>query len=455
MVSGTPKVEQAAVWDRRRVLALAPDSAFRQAALLLPAQGWSELGRSGGRLWGRCRGSEARTYEVVAELDAAVWACSCPSRTRPCKHVVGLLLRWCDGLVPDGEVPDFVGRRLSAGAASQGAAAARPVGQLADPGAAAARAAARVARVDAGLDELAVWLGDQLRTGLAGLERDGHTAVEAVAARMVDAQAPGVAGLLRRIPGELALEGWPAQVLEQLAGVHLLIQAHRRLPTLPTDLAATVRSHVGYPVTRAEVLARPGVDDAWLAVGQVDTVESRLESRRVWLWGRQSCRWALWLTFVPTGGAPDATITLGERFCGRVHFYPGAGQLRAVLGETTTTTSTAVPAHELEPSVPTASTLTEAQHRFAALQAADPWATRLPAAVRVTPVPPVADERWRLRDRDGSAVDVLGTAAEPWPLVAHARGGLVPVVVEWSAAGVRPLAVLGGEASAADVLRVV
>ena len=46
-------------------------------------------------------------------------------------------------------------------------------------------------RVSAGLRELETWLADQVRGGLATATW-GHA--DAVAARMVDAQAPGVAG---------------------------------------------------------------------------------------------------------------------------------------------------------------------------------------------------------------------------------------------------------------------
>jgi hypothetical protein len=436
------------------VLRLAPDTAAGQAALGLPASAWTGIGRSGSQVWGRCQGSRATTYEVVLDVGSHTWVCSCPSRKAPCKHALGLLLRWSDGAVGEESPPEFVARRLGGRQAASEKAAARTPGQVADPEAAAARAAARAQRVADGLEELSTWIGDQVRTGLAGLERGGYAAVEAVAARMVDAQAPGVASLLRRIPGELTQDGWPERVLEQLAALHLLVQAHRRLGELPADLAATVRSHVGYPVSRADVLAQPGVEDDWLAVGQVDTIESRLESRRVWLWGRRSQRWALWLTFVPPGGTPDTTVTLGSRFTGRLHFYPGAAPLRAVVGEASEP-GAAGPDEHRGSWWPPADDLRQARRRFAELLAADPWATRLPVVLGVAPVPAEEDgDRWRLRDIDGACCELLsGGGGEPWPLVAQARGRCVPVMAEWSVGGARPLAVLGPAGTGVDVLR--
>jgi len=84
----------------------------------------------------------------------------------------------------------------------------------------------------------------------------GHA--DEIAARMIDAQAPGVAGLLRglsEVPG--SGEGWPGRLLGEYAQLHLLARAHQRLGDLPPELAATVRSRIGYPTARADVLA-PG-----------------------------------------------------------------------------------------------------------------------------------------------------------------------------------------------------
>ncbi len=103
----------------------------------------------------------------------------------------------------------------------------------------------------------------------------------------------------------------PSRVLEQLGALHLLVQAHRRLDELPADLAATVRARIGYSVSKSEVLALPGVVDHWFAVGMVDTAEYRLDTRRVWLYGAASGRWAVIMSFAPPGGPLDDTVLAG------------------------------------------------------------------------------------------------------------------------------------------------
>ncbi len=426
------------VWERERVLALAPDAGSSSAAAALVQRGsFVECGWTGSAVWGRCQGSGRQPYETTVDLSSTpAYACTCPSRKFPCKHALALLLLWSAGRAPEAELPTYAQSWLSARTArADGPGPRRPPGALADPEAAAKRAAARVERVESGLEELHRWLCDQVRGGLAGLERAGYPHFESIAARMIDAQAPGVASLLRAIPGELAGDGWPARVLDQLAGLHLLVEAHRRRDGLDAELAATVRSRVGYPVAKDEVLARPAVEDHWLALGMVDTVEYRLETRRVWLYGAATGRWAMLLSFAPPGGALDSEVVAGHRLNAGLHFYPGSGQFRALVGDRTSTRSPAA--------YPPTETCVQAQRRFAELLSADPWATRMPAVVSVAPLPPrAAGEPWRLRDPSGEVLDVVGLSGDPWLLLACSAGQPIGVFGEWSARGFRPLSVL-------------
>ena len=296
-------------------------------------------------------------------------------------------------------------------------------------------AAARAERVAAGLDELDQWLGDQVRTGIAQLGQGGYGPLDRMAARMVDAQAPGVAGMLRALPGELAGDSWPERLLEQLGALHLLVAAHRRLDALPAALAATVRSRVGYPVRKADVLAGPAVSDHWYAVGEVDSVDHRLLTRRVWLWGATARRWAMLLSFAPPGGFLDDSVRAGRRLHANLHFYPGSGQYRALVGEREDPVA--------PPTLPDPESYADLAGRFADLLAADLWATRMPAAVTAAAVPPERPGgRWRLREAGGASRDLVDLTGEPWPLFARSLGMPVPVFGEWGPAGLRPLSLL-------------
>jgi hypothetical protein len=443
------------VWTRAQVLAGAPDDASRRAALpLVPSRLWESSGRAtlpqeqgpaAELLWGRCRGSS--TYAVVVSPGTAPdqrSRCTCPSRKSPCKHVVALLLRWSDGLVPPGTAPDWAA--LPAVPAPR----AEEADRVPDAAAAAARAAERRAKVDAGLDELDRWLSDQVRSGLSVWERRPWARVEGVAARMVDAQAPGVAGVLRGLPAILARAdpagadatgGWPGHLLDALAGLHLLVVAHRGLDRLPPDLAATVRARIGYPVAKAAVLAGPGVVDRWTALGAVDSLEGRLETRRVWLWGARTRSWGLLLSFAVPGAGLDESVGVGAVLDAAVHRYPGAAEHRVLLGEqqpagAAPTDGTDGPAWPQE-------SVAQARTRWAGQLAADPWASRMPVVLRAVPVRP---ERpggpWWLADADGTAVRLVPAPVEPWPLLAVSGGRELDVFGEWGPGGFAPVRLL-------------
>jgi SWIM zinc finger len=430
-------------WSRERVLSLAPDRASIVAASeLAETRTWRDVGTDSKVLWGSCDRVGGQPYQTVVDLGSPpAYACNCPSRKVPCKHALALLLQWSDNLVPSAEPPPFAAawwdKTAVRRAQPEPTTAVRPPGELADPAAAAKRAAARAERVAAGLDELDQWLCDQIRGGIAGLERAGYAHFDTMAARMVDAQAPGVASMLRSIPAELAGVGWPSRVLEQFGALHLLIQAHRRLDQLPVDLAATVRARIGYPVSKSEVLALPGVVDHWFAIGMVDTAEYRLDTRRVWLHGASSDRWALIMSFAPPGGPLDDTVMAGHLLHARLHFYPGSGQFRALVGEQTSARA--------GPTMPPAESFAEVRARFAQLVAADPWAARMPAVIIAAPIPKTAP--WRLRDSSGECCEVIDLTDEPWPLLARSGGEPIAVFGEWTPRGFRPMSLLGSDAT--------
>ena len=186
------------------VLALAPDDSSVKAARGLVAPGkWPTLGFDDAVVWGECKGSGAKPYQVEVELSGPTFKCSCPSRKFPCKHALALLLLRLahEASFSRGEAPDWVKEWLD----SRQKRAARQEekkekGQPADPAAAARREASRLRRMAAGLDDLERWMCDIVRHGLDQLENDSRWAEE-TAARMVDAQLPGIAARLRSLHG--------------------------------------------------------------------------------------------------------------------------------------------------------------------------------------------------------------------------------------------------------------
>ncbi|CAM5228969.1 SWIM zinc finger family protein OS=Streptomyces alboniger OX=132473 GN=CP975_21475 PE=4 SV=1 [Streptomyces alboniger] len=433
--------QQGVRWSAEQVLSLAPDAASRKAGSKLGAAGpWSEAGSGEGTVWGLCKGSGSKPYQTVvdvADASGPAYKCSCPSRKFPCKHALGLLLLWAgeDGAVPAGQPPRWAGEWLEGRrkrTAEKPAATAGSASGSGDPDAARRRAERRAERITAGATELEQRLVDLLRGGLAGAEQVGYGLWEETAARMVDAQASGLAARVREL-GAIPSSGpgWPVRLLEESALLHLLDQGWLRRERLPDGLAATVRSRVGLPASAGG----PPLRDSWLVLAQHDLADARLTTRRIWLYGATSGRTALLLSYGAAGRAPELALPVGLVLDAEVSAYPGAGQPRVALGEQF---APPAPAAIRPPGV----TPAEAAARYGEALRDDPWLDSVPVTLdRVVPTPD--GDSWQLTDADGdTALPLTSTArSRPglWRLVSLSGGAPVKVFGECGHRGFTPL----------------
>ncbi|MFP8908472.1 hypothetical protein, partial [Streptomyces atacamensis] len=318
----------------------------------------------------------------------------------------------------------------------------------AGPEAARRRAERRAERISAGATELEQRLADLLRGGLADMEgpagEAGRGVWEETAARMVDAQAPGLAARARElgtVPG--SGPGWPSRLLEECALLHLLDQGFLNIGGLPDPLAATVRSRVGITTEAAGVLADRDalVRDHWLVLGRHDTEEGRVTARRVWLHGRRTGRTALVLSFT-AGPPPEPSLPVGASVDADLAYYPGAPALRAALGE-----------RHAEPGPggrPPGGGVHDALAAYGAALCGDPWLDGWPTVLAgVVPVP--AGEGWQLADGSGFALPVAETAgvrSRMWRLAAVSGGEPVTVFGECGHRGFTPYTVWPGPGAA-------
>ncbi|MEV0794205.1 SWIM zinc finger family protein [Kribbella sp. NPDC050459] len=416
------------LWDVEQVVGLAPDAASVKAGQgLARGEKWSGAGATDRAVWGLCQGSGQQPYQTGVDLSGPAYKCSCPSRKFPCKHALGLLLLWAKGEVPAAGEPDWVQTWISQRAERPE----RKPGEVADPVAAQERAARRADRVSAGLAELAGWLDDQVRQGLGGFDQRAYAELSRLAARMVDAQAPGVAGAVRRAAAAVGRgHGWPGELLEELSLIHLVVAAHGRLADLPPSLADTVQSRIGWTTETARVLADgEKVEDDWLMLGRVVEPDERLTVRRVWLRGATTGRIGLILTFAAAGRPLDPLPARpGEYVPGALSFYPGALPMRALL----TQTDPRRPA-----SRPAGLTVRQALASYVESLAADPWNERWPLVLRDVRPAPYGDG-WALVDADGDGLELL-PGWDPMKLLAVSAGDPVTVAGEWNRAGLRPM----------------
>jgi hypothetical protein len=428
-------------WSVDQVLSLAPDASAQRAARALAGdQAWLESGATTADddlppiVWGLCQGSGKVPYQICVDLTEPAYKCTCPSRKFPCKHALGLLLRWSSGSVPAAEAPGWV-HEWHIGRGERAARAAARSELRSDPAATGGsrspsqKAQARRAdRIAAGLEELDRWLADQVRAGLSGLRRAGHEPWAAVSARLVDAQAGSLAGVVRRI---VPVAGAPERLLGELALLRLLVSGYQRIDTLPPGLADTIKLKIGIPAPTEEVLAGPRVRDRWQIVGIRDELEEQLLVRRIWLRAASTGQPALVLSFGGPGQTLNTDLILGTEVEADLCFYPGALPHRALL------------AQRHAPPTPITSlagraTIAAALRDHAEALATDPWIERWPMLLDAV-IPARAQGGWHLVDKAGAGLPVDAAAGEPWRLVGAAGGRPVPVAGEWSVAGFRPL----------------
>ncbi len=430
-----------------QVLALAPDAASIKAGQALSNPGkWSSLGRSGRSVWGECQGSAL--YRTQADLTGPAFHCSCPSRKFPCKHGLGLLLVLANSpeRVSEAPTPNWVEewiKRRDAGAEKKSV---RPTNAV--PGGPEAgerqeaekdkRNTKRETRVQAGLAEMQTWLGDLIRQGLAKAKDQPTRFYDAMAARMVDAQAPGLARRLRGWPGLLASgEHWADRVLEEAGTLQWLLNGAAQLETLPDGLRASVRAAIGWTTTEQELLADPKAErctDRWQIVGQRIEEEEKLRAQRTWLVGEESRRAALCLSFAAGNRPLDVSLLPGTATEAELVFYPSAAPLRALVGTRhggSRAFSEPVACAHFE----------EAADRTAGWLAGDPWLECAPWLVQSC-LPCEYEGRWCLRDATGGIVPLAKRLANPWPLIAASGGAPVAVFGEWDGHALLPLSVV-------------
>lgn len=433
-----------------QILALAPDDSAAKAAkgLLNPAK-WPTLGTSDALLWGECQGSGSNPYQVIIDLAGPTFKCTCPSRKFPCKHGLALhLLRvQKEGAFKTGDPAPWAkewldGRQSRAEKAAVKKGKAAEPSEPEDPAAAQKRERERMKRVREGAADLDRWLSDLLRQGISELPSRPAPFWHAMAARLVDAQASGLAHWVRAMQSAAASgEGWPQRVLSRMGRLQLLLDAIERVDDLPDSLGHDVRTAIGFPLDKDEVL-RSGdtVSDVWRVRGISYDEMERLWERRVWLEGAASGRHAVLLEFSHGQRRYDRIYTSGSSFQGTLAFFPAAFPSRALLVDAGATI-------EADRSTPDG----EWEHsllRTAASLAQNPWLTRWSFAGRATPA--IHNGTWFAQDSAGRRVRLSVGDDEGWKLRSISGGQALPLFGEWSGEALRPLTLWSKEGG--DVL---
>ncbi|MBX8466139.1 SWIM zinc finger family protein [Deinococcus sp. RIT780] len=416
------------------VLALAPDAASAQAARKLAAPGkWQNLNTPDGSLWGECQGSGRTPYLTGVDLSgpaqtSPAFKCTCPSRKFPCKHALALLLLRATHADTFGQAaPPATLQTWLDGRAARAAPTTPTTTENAapDPAAQARRRAAREKKVTAGLDALQTFLKDLIRDGLAHAPARPYSDWDTQAARLVDAQAPGAARLVRQIPDHLHD---PAALLSHLTRLYLLTEAWPRRDTLSGGQQADLRAALGFPLDSASVLAGGGIRADWQVMGQSVTEEDTLSTRRTWLVSGEHT--ALLLDFSAWGRPFPPALPPGAAVQAEVCHAPGTFPQRALLnGEALAAASGPLPA---------GLTLDALLDRHGAALALNPWLDR--TAHLTGPLQVIPGDPWHAQDTTGR-LPLSGSDRTLHTLLALSGGHPVTVYAEWNGETLTPLSV--------------
>jgi SWIM zinc finger len=430
-------------WTRQRVLQTAPDAASAKAGEgLASPRKWGLLGRSEAAVWGECQGSGAKPYQVQVHLGDVAFKCSCPSRKFPCKHGIGLMLIHADGGVAEAAQPEWVTQWLASRAEKQvkkaeKAADVSPEKQAERAESQEARRAKRLENIAAGMSDLQLWLEDFVRAGLATAPTRGFAYYEERARRLIDAQAPGAARLVREIGSAAssgaAGEGWQRRTLEAAAQAYLLTQAVARLDGLPPDLQEDVKSVLGIPTPAEKLESEPVVQDVWQVIGREVEVEANLKTQWTYLYGVKSQRPAVLLDFAYGNAGLGVGVPTGVLFPAELAFYPGRS-LRAGVRNGSQDVAPLTALRGLE-------SIASLLRLHAGLLAEHPWLTSVAAPLTGARIL-LENSQWWVVDSTREALPLHVSGRKGWIALAVSAGGPVDVAVSTDGRMARLLSVV-------------
>lgn len=429
-------------YSAEQIIALAPDAASAKAGRsLATASKWQNVGQNERALWGECQGSGSKPYQTIIDLTEPAFKCSCPSRKFPCKHALGLFLLVANQPATNHNVPEWANEWLAKRdqQAQRKTEAAKKTDEEPDEATLARRASQRAkrsldreAKVVAGLKELELWLRDLLRHGLAAAQTRSFDYWEQMAARLIDAQAPGLARRVRDL-SYLTQSGdtWIEQLLAQVTAIFLLVKAYERIETLSAATQADVRTAIGWNYKEDELPDENVVADEWRVLGQRTTGVEGLRVRRTWLWGQHTAKGALVLDFAAPGQHLAVDLLPGTTVEAELIFYPGNYPLRAAVRKRVNTTRTL---KEIDGYATGEQLLTT----YASGLALNPWLETIPAPMQ-TVVPLRRGEQWFARDSNASLLTLKSDSTSGWKLLALSGGAPIMIFGEWNGRSLLPV----------------
>ncbi len=184
----------------------------------------------------------------------------------------------------------------------------------------------------AGLEDFGRWLCDLVRAGTAAARQQPYSWWDATAARLVDAQLPGLAEQVRDMGSEIhRRDDWAEHLLSVSGRWWTATRAWSSRDALDRDAMADLRAFLGWAQPSADIKAADSVTGSYLVLGGHRTDDGRLLQQRTWLRDESTGETLVVLDF-SAGLTPLATPQLaGTVVSTTVSRYPGTPPRRALF----------------------------------------------------------------------------------------------------------------------------
>ncbi len=356
---------------------------------------WTDIGWATPWLWGQVRTKGSLVYRVLLHKPTKSSQCSCSASIQPCVHVLALLHGWqSQALVAraDQPLPDWIPEKITPPPEKRPPPASKKPASLIPP--------ARVLEMEAGYTFLKAWLYDQSQIGWKSVLETGPDTLDETAARLVDHRLPGPARLIRELATPPPWGSSADHVRRTLSRLFLATRGFSHRAQLSEEEWLHLMVFTGVTIRKDTLKKTPPVVDQWQILHlQEEEAEADLRSRRTWLYGPNSGRFALLLDFAWKKAPLPPPLVAGGGWNGECYFYPGSGQHRVILGEGqhAALQSAVLPAH---------STWNEAKDELALQQSLAPLQREHPMMIKGTRIRRTG-QMTALIDRDGQSYPIV------------------------------------------------
>lgn len=415
-------------WNSHSLQSFSPDAAtLERARDIAYAFRWEKMLGNEQILWGEYKTGGNEPFRTAVHLHQPQHTCSCPSRKRPCKHVLSLLLLYLngsDGFSVWNDYPDWVQKWLDRQQKKKVTIGKEPA-QIKPP-------EKTLDQMQAGIVELREWLLDLVRHGLAAALSRESAYWDTFSARMVDAKLGSIGRRIRGFKNLQNLENAHEKLLSEIAELYLFAKAFQKMEKLPPELQQELLSNAGVNIKKEEVLAQEGVKDDWLIIAQIEKMEENLRSRRTWLLGQKTGQAALLLDFVWGNADFTEQWNLGSMIRAEVVFYPGSYRQRALVKQ-----------FELVSGAFELSGYKDWEifaKAYAEALAQTPWLSTFPILIdKATPV--MDGKQLLLVDNTGKQLPAQVSENNMWKILAISGGRPIQLFGEWDNQFITPLTI--------------